>query len=88
MQVFSDVIFEKRKIWLYMTHMIQVFWEFDWGHPNVLIFIILIIKLLGIDGWVSGLVVPRFSVALSTDTATLYHPRRPEFSTTLLWKPH
>jgi hypothetical protein len=29
MQVFSDVIFEKRKIWLYMTHMIQVFWEFD-----------------------------------------------------------
>jgi len=43
-------------------------------------------SLLGIDSWVSGLVVPRFSVALPTNPATLYHPRRPEFSTTLLWK--
>jgi hypothetical protein len=26
-------------------------------------------------------------MALSTNPATLYHPKRPEFSTTLLWKP-
>jgi hypothetical protein len=45
-------------------------------------------SLLGIDSWVSGLVVPRFAVTLSTNPATLYHPKRPEFSTTLLWKPH
>ena len=42
---------------------------------------------MGIDSWASDLVVSRFSMALSTNPATLYHPKRPEFSTTVLWKP-
>jgi hypothetical protein len=44
--------------------------------------------LLGSNSCVSGVMVPRFSKALSTNPAMLYHPTRPEFSTTLLWKPH
>lgn len=45
-------------------------------------------NLMGIDSLVSGLVVLRYSVALSTNPATLYHPRRPDFATTLLLKPN